>query len=296
MNRHHLELFYFVAKHRGLSRALPHIPWGIQLPALSAQISQLEKDCGEGPLFVRKPFQLLPTGAALYDRIRPAYDALLALQRLDGTIRQRVRIAAAPVVFTSYLGDVFRVLQTRFPNLQVRMISTTEEQRRELLCSGEIDAMIGSMEGEAPEGINCTPLVALPIALIAHRRRRLTDAKQLWATARIMERLIVPESSESVTRRFERGLARMGITWEPTFFANSLGSVRDLVIGDVGIGVTVDVPTLTNHPELRVLPLLGFEFIDIALYNRSPPSEFLTLLLQLLVRRAKADWPACTRK
>src|SRR5262245_39094542 len=46
MNLHHVELFYYVAKHGGISRALRHIPYGIQQPAVSAQILRLEQDLG----------------------------------------------------------------------------------------------------------------------------------------------------------------------------------------------------------------------------------------------------------
>jgi len=42
MNVHHLELFYYVAKHAGVSAAARHMPYGIQQPAISAQILQFE--------------------------------------------------------------------------------------------------------------------------------------------------------------------------------------------------------------------------------------------------------------
>ena len=41
MNIHHLELFYYVAKHGGISEAVRKIPYGIQQPAVSAQFSFL---------------------------------------------------------------------------------------------------------------------------------------------------------------------------------------------------------------------------------------------------------------
>ena len=39
MNIHHLELFYFVAKHGGIAAAVRNIPYGIQQPAVSGQIA-----------------------------------------------------------------------------------------------------------------------------------------------------------------------------------------------------------------------------------------------------------------
>ena len=59
MNIHHLELFYYVARHGGISEAVRNIPYGIQQPAVSGQIAQLEEFLGT-TLFHRRPFSLTP--------------------------------------------------------------------------------------------------------------------------------------------------------------------------------------------------------------------------------------------
>ena len=46
MNIHHLELFYYVAKHGGISEAVRNMPYGIQQPAISGQVIQLEEFLG----------------------------------------------------------------------------------------------------------------------------------------------------------------------------------------------------------------------------------------------------------
>jgi DNA-binding transcriptional LysR family regulator len=61
MNVHHLELFYFVAKHGGIAAAVRNIPYGIQQPAVSGQIAKLEESLGT-KLFQRRPFALSPWG------------------------------------------------------------------------------------------------------------------------------------------------------------------------------------------------------------------------------------------
>ena len=43
MNIHHLELFYYVARHGGITEAVRNIPYGIQQPAVSGQVAQLEE-------------------------------------------------------------------------------------------------------------------------------------------------------------------------------------------------------------------------------------------------------------
>ena len=46
MNVHYLELFYYVAKHGGISAAVRKIPYGIQQPAVSGQMTKLEQELG----------------------------------------------------------------------------------------------------------------------------------------------------------------------------------------------------------------------------------------------------------
>jgi len=76
VNVHHLELFYYVARHGGISEAVRKIPYGIQQPAVSAQIIQLERTLG-AKLFQRRPFELTPAGARLYAFIEPFFGELL---------------------------------------------------------------------------------------------------------------------------------------------------------------------------------------------------------------------------
>ena len=64
MNVHHLELFYYVAKHGGISAAVRKISYGIQQPAVSGQMGKLERDLGQR-LFARSPFQPHPGRRAI---------------------------------------------------------------------------------------------------------------------------------------------------------------------------------------------------------------------------------------
>src|SRR5260370_31519076 len=72
MNIHHLELFYYVARHGGIGPAVRNMPYGIQQPAVSGQIARLEESLGT-KLFNRRPFALLPPGVELYEFTRPFF-------------------------------------------------------------------------------------------------------------------------------------------------------------------------------------------------------------------------------
>ncbi|GIT05756.1 MAG: hypothetical protein CM1200mP29_11670 [Verrucomicrobiota bacterium] len=75
MNIHHLELFYYVAKHEGISNAVRKIPYGI--PATGGQCA----DCAargalDATLFHRRPFELTETGQTLYEFVEPFFSKL----------------------------------------------------------------------------------------------------------------------------------------------------------------------------------------------------------------------------
>src|SRR5690242_11192745 len=94
MNIHHLELFFYIAKHGGISAAARNMPYGIQQPAISGQITQLEKSLGLS-LFHRRPFALTAAGKALFAEIEPFFSRLRELpSHLKGQADQRLRLAA----------------------------------------------------------------------------------------------------------------------------------------------------------------------------------------------------------
>src|SRR3984893_9430086 len=94
INIHHLELFYHVVEHRGISAASRKMSYGIQQPAISGQIAQLEKTLGT-KLFHRRPFGLTSAGAKLHSEISHFFASLRELpDQVRGYADQRLRLAA----------------------------------------------------------------------------------------------------------------------------------------------------------------------------------------------------------
>src|SRR6478672_7103043 len=97
MNIHHLELFYYVARHGGISEAVRNIPYGIQQPAVSGQIAQLEEFLGT-TLFHRRPFCLTPPGEKLYRFIEPFFSRIDAVAAdLQGGATHQIRIGSSDI-------------------------------------------------------------------------------------------------------------------------------------------------------------------------------------------------------
>src|SRR5512146_517397 len=115
MNIHHLELFYFVAKHGGIAAAVRNIPYGIQQPAVSGQIAKLEESLGT-KLFQRRPFALSPASMELFDFIRPFFqDIELVSERLRQNSSPQLRIAAPAIVLHDYLPQILQRVRQSCP-------------------------------------------------------------------------------------------------------------------------------------------------------------------------------------
>src|SRR2546430_2914550 len=103
MNIHHLELFYYVARHGGITEAVRNIPYGIQQPAVSGQVAQLEEDLGT-TLFQRRPFALTAEGEKLYKFIAPFFSNLNSITlELQNGKTQRIRVGASTTVLRDHL-------------------------------------------------------------------------------------------------------------------------------------------------------------------------------------------------
>src|SRR5262245_40602843 len=121
MNIHHLELFYYVARHGGITEAVRNIPYGIQQPAVSGQVGQLEEYLGV-TLFQRRPFSLTPAGEKLFRFIQPFFSNLDAVaSELQGGKARQIRIGASTIVLRDHLPELFQNVRRKFPNLKVSL-------------------------------------------------------------------------------------------------------------------------------------------------------------------------------
>jgi len=115
MNVHHLELFYYVAKYEGITSAVRKMPYGIQQPAVSGQLLQLEKSLGV-KLFNRRPFSLTTAGDELYDHVYPFFSRLGDVeQRLKGEESKHLRIAASASVLRHHLPELLADMRDSMP-------------------------------------------------------------------------------------------------------------------------------------------------------------------------------------
>lgn len=288
MNIHHLELFYYVAKHGGISEAARQMPYGIQQPAISGQIIQLEEFIGT-PLFQRRPFSLTPAGEQLYEFIRPFFDNLGNMaDRLRGGMAQHIRIAASEIVIRDYLPTVLQELGRQFPRLKVTLKEGYHPQTLEWFQSQQIDVAIGLLGGKPAAGLSALPMFHLPPVLLVPKSSRLKSADELWKQDRISETLITVPSNQPICRALQEGLTERNVDWFSGIEVSTVDLVQTYVANGYGYGVTVGIPKTKWHPDVRMLPLKGFPLTTFGVVwqgRKTPVLESLMAIVEKTARR-----------
>lgn len=291
MTVHQLEIFYHVASHHGISRAVRHIPYGIQQPAVSGHMSALEQDLGKR-LFERKPFRLTPAGEELFAFVQPFFGNLAMMeQRLRKTADPQLRIGASEIALRDHLPLLLDPVRASHPRLRMTFRSGFQSQMEAALQDDEIDLAITPLETRPPARIKCLKLVRLPLVLLAPRELKVRSAAELWRERVVEQTLISLPSSETVSRLFQRDLKRLRVEWPIGMEASSLDLVTRYVANGYGIGLSVAAGDIVRHPRVRVLPLPGFASMEIAVFWKGELSPLVREVVTAMQRYAVATWP-----
>ena len=206
MNVHHLELFYHVATHGGISAATRKMPYGIQQPAVSGQILQLEKTLGL-KLFQRRPFALTPAGRELLSFAEPFFGRLHEMpHRLRGEAGQLLRFAAPATILRNHLPALLQHHKQKCPELRLQLHDANHATAEALLRKGKIDLAITELEGRPDSSINSAVLFKLPLILIVPRRLRIKAAAEFWRDRKPAETLISLPRDEVMVKQFHARL------------------------------------------------------------------------------------------
>jgi DNA-binding transcriptional LysR family regulator len=286
-------LFYHVAKAGGISRAVKRIPYGIQQPAVSGQICQLERDIGQR-LFERSPFKLTPAGVELLAFVEPFFGGLSTIEsRLRANAAPVLRIGAADMALRLHLPAVVERLRRRIPDLRLTLRSGSQDELEAWVEDRSIDLAVAPLERRLPQRCRSEPLMRVPIVLQVPKTSKCRSAEELWKKGRIDAPLVTLPESEGVVKRFRRGLKERGIEWPTTTEANSLEGITAHVAGGAGYGVNVGMSEVVKHPRIRVLPLAGFEPLDVGMIWLGQPGELVAELIEdarSYVRRVWPEW------
>src|ERR1051325_7418208 len=286
MNVHHLELFYYVAGHGGIMEAVRNIPYGIQQPAVSGQVAQLEEQLGV-TLFRRRPFELPLEGEKLYRFIQPFFSNLdkMASELQGGEVRH-IRIGASTIILRDHLPGLLQDLRKKIPGLKVSLREGHPAQLEHLLQQDEIDLAVTLIEKKAT-GVRSEVFLEMPLVLLVENGSGIESADELWQRDRIDEPLICLPASEGLCKNFLAQLEKNGVEWFPSIEASSVDLVETYVASGLGIGVSVAIPGKARPANVRALPLKNFPPVMLGALWRGKISPLLQAFLDELRLRAK---------
>ena len=259
LNVHHLELFYYVARAGGITPALRLIPYGIQQPAVSQQMTQLEEAVG-AKLFHRRPFSLTPIGREVYEFIAPFFSGLSQLAgNVLGKAEVQLRIAATAGVMHDYFPQLLRALEQRVPGLRISLREASPVVAARLLREHEVDLAFAIHERRHAMSLQFQPLVSLPMVLLIEKDSPFaTSAAVLRQAADGGVPLIAPPPNDELTEAFMAELRRRKRSWEIRIEAPALDLVEAYVAHGFGVGLSISVPGRAIPDSVRALKLSGF--------------------------------------
>jgi DNA-binding transcriptional LysR family regulator len=287
MNIHHLELFYYVAKHGGISEAVRHMPYGIQQPAMSGQIIQLEESLG-ATLFQRRPFALTPQGKELFEFIAPFFDNLDPVaERIRGRVSEHIRIGASEIVLRDHLPGVMQTMQQQFPKLKITLREGYQPELEEWVEKRELDLALTVLSRRPSAGVQAVPLFKMPLVLLVPRNSRIKSCAELWARKKINESLVCLPTNEAIYQRFQEGLRRIGVDWPPDIEVSTIGLVETYVANGHGLGLSIVIPQV-KFKRVRALPLEDIEPVTFGVLWQGKSTPVLQALLGRIQQTAQA--------
>ena len=284
-NLHHIELFYHVARAGGISAAVRSMPYGIQQPAVSGQILELEKDLGVR-LFQRRPFQLTPAGRELLDFCAPFFGELgNVTARISGKAAKHLRIAAPTMVIRDHLPDVLAQVKKSCPDLDLTLLDSVHTEILERLEREEIDLAITDFDGKPPTGTQHCQLLELPLVLFLPPGCKVTK-KGLQGLIHQYP-LISPPTDHPIARLFSKALAKRDLHWHAGIEVSTLDLTLAYVARGFGIGIGVRALSTALPKGVQIHELKGFPSLRIAALWRGKINPLAQQALDHLKTAAK---------
>ena len=267
-NVHHLELFYYVATFGGITPAVRKMPYGIQQPAVSSQMLQLERELGV-KLFNRRPFALTPAGSELHEFISPFFSGLPDMAaKLRGEESTHLRLAASGSVLANHIPDVLETIKRKEPSLRLTLQEAVKPSEIELLLANqEIDFAISTLQKSTSSTIKTLELLRLPLILITPNNDKIKGFSAITKKSgeRIDKPLISLSSEHEINTIFQDELVKRKLIWNPTVEVTSLDLVSRYTKCGYGYGLTIDAPGIKIPAGLRKIPLRGFPALRLGL-------------------------------
>ena len=256
VNLHHLRLFHYVAESKGISAAVKLIPYGIQQPAISQQLLQLEDELGI-KLFERRPFSLTIAGERLYKFTAKAFNDLeLTLRSLKDDVGIRLKVACPSVISVNFLPEIISALLKDFPFLRPNIMEIEGNAVFAALLNKSIDIAISMADLPRSKSIVSTKIISLPLALIVPQKHKFIK-KGFWPKSDFaLEKWIAVQEETGGVDDLRNGLSNLGIIPEFSASTNSIEAAFNYISMGLGIALMALPPaSMLEHRKLKAIPV-----------------------------------------
>lgn len=278
MELRHLRYFEAVARHSHVTRAAAELH--IAQPALSKQISQLERELGI-TLFDRigRSLRLTEAGEALLPYARAILaqveEARAAMAERVGLKAGRVAIGAPPTVGAHLLPPLLAAFHQRYPGITLRLHEAGIQSLLDLLEAGLTDLAVVALP-VSDELLTVTPLLNEPLVLIVSPSHPLAGRSEVAMTELRNERWILSPASYELREATLKACREAGFTPQTVMEGGETETLVRFVAAGLGVALV---------PALAVASFYGVVSLTIR-------DQCLTRSLGLVWRSDRTASPA----
>lgn len=247
-----LKAFCLTHQHANLSKAGRLL--GMSQPATSLLIKSLEERL-DTKLFERRGPKINTTqnGEYLYELALPIVNALDELpdkfSSLHGNVNSgSLNIAAGESTTLYLLPKYIRSFKRQYEQVKLQIHNSDGRDQFELLRQGDIDFLIGSVDGTPPSDISYTPVFSYRLMLITPSDHPLANQTEISIKDIGRYPLIMPPRNLSVRNTIEKVFIEQQIEFSVALEASGWEIIKKYVSMDMGISLVTEI-CLTGEEE-----------------------------------------------
>jgi LysR family transcriptional regulator, hydrogen peroxide-inducible genes activator len=260
MEMQQVRYFLAVAEELNFSRAAERCK--VSQPSLSRAIQSLEAELG-GELFRRegRNTHLSELGQMVRPHLEMVFRATASAKRISHELATMnivpLKLGIMSTIAPDEIVDLIAALKEKHPGLELKLSDASAHELRARLLSGELEAAIYALPGEATDEIHVMPLFREQMVIAVHRDHKLSRAPSFPVRAMNGESYIHRMNCEFAGYA-DRILNEQGVTCTPTYW-----SERDdwtLAMVAAGLGFAFMPVRAVKHPGVIGVPVVEPEF------------------------------------
>lgn len=148
INLHHLNLFYYIAKYKSITKAAEYL--NLSQPAVSLQIKTFQKNCGVKLLdIIEKKIYLTPVGKSLYVKCDAFFNFKKDIEEIiygNKIVKEIISIYTTLPFGEYYMKNILPYINTKLKNTYISVLQDTTDNIMDKILNFETDIGIVGKE------------------------------------------------------------------------------------------------------------------------------------------------------